>query len=68
MVGAAWRLAKHDGRIEITMTPLPVLHVTRADDAALLAAITQRQIEQVLGFPPAPLALNQVDKARWERI
>lgn len=29
MVGVAWRLAKHGGLIEITMTPLPVLHVTR---------------------------------------
>ncbi len=68
MVGAAWRLAKHNGPIEVTMIPLPVLQMTRADDAALVAAITQRQIEQVLDFPPAPLALNQVDKARWERV
>ena len=68
MVGAAWRLAKHNGPIEVTMIPLPVLHVTRGDDAAIIAAITQRQIEQVLNFPPAPLALNEVDKARWERV
>lgn len=63
---AVWRLATHSGRIEVTLIPLEPMHPTRDDDPPLLAAITQRSIEQVLGFPPAPLLLDEVDRPHWD--
>ncbi len=66
MATALWRLARFDGRLEMTLIPLDPILPSLADDAELLTAVTQRSIEQVLGFPPAPLELKQVDRARWE--
>ncbi len=67
MPAAVWRLARHKGRIEMTLIPLTPMHPTRNDDPALLAAITQRCVEQVLGFPPAPLSLDDVQRAKWDQ-
>lgn len=63
---AVWRLATHSGRIEVTLIPLEPMQPTRHDDPALLAVIAQRSIEQVLGFPPAPVTLDAVDRPRWD--
>lgn len=51
---AVWRLATHLGRISINVIPLDEVQPTKADSSTLLAATTQRAIEQALNFTPAP--------------
>ena len=58
LVAAVWRLACHRGRITVELIPLDPVHPSRADDPTLLAAVAQRSIEQVLGFPPSPTDAN----------
>lgn len=58
MIAAVWRLACHRGRITVELIPLEPVHPTVADDPVLLAAVAQRSIEQVLGFPPSPTDIN----------
>lgn len=54
LLTAVWRLACHRGRITVNVIPLEVMQPTQADDPAMLGIVTQRAIEQALGFEPAP--------------
>jgi len=58
LLAAVWRLAIHRGRITVDVMPLAPVTPAADADAAQVAAATQRAIEQVLGFPPAPTDLN----------
>jgi len=54
LMTAVWRLACHRGRISVNVIVLDAMHPTRADSPEMLAIVTQRSIEQALGFDPAP--------------
>jgi 1-acyl-sn-glycerol-3-phosphate acyltransferase len=54
LMSAIWRLACHRGRISVNVIVLDALHPTKADSPEMLAIVTQRVIEQALGFDPAP--------------
>lgn len=54
LMKAVWRLACHRGRISVNVIVLDAMHPTRADSPEMLAIVTQRAIEQALGFEPAP--------------
>jgi 1-acyl-sn-glycerol-3-phosphate acyltransferase len=68
MVAAVWRLACRRGSIALELRPLEPLRPSAADDPALLAVVTQRAIEQALGFPPGPTDLDEAPPAKFERI
>jgi 1-acyl-sn-glycerol-3-phosphate acyltransferase len=58
MVTAVWRLARHRGRISVDVIPLEPVWPSAQDDAAILAAVAQRAVEQALGFAPSPTHLE----------
>jgi 1-acyl-sn-glycerol-3-phosphate acyltransferase len=62
-----WRLVTHRGRVNASVSPLPKVRPVANDDAASLAAATQRQVEDALGLAHSSTSLIEASDPAAEK-